>query len=748
MKFNRLILMTLLAAFGAHAEVAHDSVSDEVQWSDSIMNLDEVAVTSIKEQRLINRAATAVSLIDNKQVDRLGIENVKEAAMLVPNFFIPDYGSRMTSSIYVRGLGARIDQPAVGLNVDNVPFLNKDNYDFDLPDIDRIEVFRGPQSTLYGRNTLAGLVSIYTLSPIKYQGVKAMAKYGSANTMDFSVGLYHKLSDKLGMSISGSYSQSDGYYTNTYNNSRTDHERYGSVRWKTVWRPSDKLSLDNTASVNINREGGYPYESVETGVISYNDTCFYRRTGVSDGLTVNYVLPGVTLSSITSFQYIDDNMTLDQDFLPISYFTLTQRRHEWAITEDFIARGNKGIYNWLGGLFGFYKRGNMSAPVNFKDDGIRLLIENNANRPGMPVEIKFDERELLLGSDFKMPTYGFAVYHRSSVALGNFTLAADLRLDYEHTSLDYHNFTETSFTIWNKMMNPAIPMQTVPVKFDENEVLNRSFIEFLPKVSVEYSLSTATFFGSVTKGYKAGGFNTQMFSDVLQQSLMAQFGIAPAYDVEKIVKYDPEKSLNYELGARYTSPSGNFSGSATMFYINCYDQQLTVFPPGQTTGRVMTNAGRTRSCGVELTAFWKPVKGLSLTGTYGFTDTRFRKFIDGENDYRGNRVPYAPQNTFYGSVQYDFDFGDSYFFKSLSLRCGVRGVGSIYWNEANDLKQPFYALVDASALVKLPLDLSFELSGENILDTKFNVFYFKSIGNSFLQRGKPARVFGTLRYTI
>ncbi|MDE6642557.1 MAG: TonB-dependent receptor [Muribaculaceae bacterium] len=748
MKLKKLTLVMLLAAFGMNAEKVRDDLTENIEWSDSIMSLDEVAVTAIKEHRLIDRAAVAVSLIDNKQVDRLGIENVKEAAMLVPNFFIPDYGSRMTSSIYVRGLGARIDQPAVGLNVDNVPFLNKDNYDFDLPDIDRIEVFRGPQSTLYGRNTLSGLVSIYTLSPMKYQGVRAMAKYGSANTMNFSVGLYHKLSNKLGMSLSGSYSQSDGFYTNGYNNSKTDHGRYGSVRWKTVWRSSDKLSIDNTASVNINREGGYPYESVETGVISYNDTCFYRRTGVSDGLTINYVLPGVALSSITSFQYINDNMTLDQDFLPISYFTLTQRRHEWAITQDFIARGSKGGYNWLGGLFGFYKRGNMSAPVTFKDDGIRLLIENNANRPGMPVEIKFDERELLLGSDFKMPTYGFALYHRSSVALGNFTLAADLRLDYEHTSLDYHNFTETSYTVWNKRLTPSIPMQTVPVKFDENEVLNRSFIELLPKISVEYSLSSATLFGSVSKGYKAGGFNTQMFSDVLQQSLMAQFGIAPAYDVEKIVKYDPEKSLNYEIGARYTSPSGKFSGSATVFYINCYDQQLTVFPAGQTTGRVMTNAGRTRSCGAELTASWMPVKGLSLTGTYGFTDARFRKFIDGENNYRGNRVPYAPQNTFYGSVQYDFDFGGSYFFKSLSLRCGVRGVGSIYWNEANDLKQPFYALVDASALVKLPMGFSFELSGENILDTKFNIFYFKSIGNSFLQRGKPARIFGTLRFTI
>lgn len=748
MRLNLIALASLLATFGIHAEVAYDVVNDEVLWSDSIMSLDEVAVTAIKEHNLINRAATAVTMIDSKQVDRLGIVNVKEAAMLVPNFFIPDYGSRMTSSIYVRGLGARMDQPAVGLNVDNVPFLNKDNYDFDLPDIDRVEVFRGPQSTLYGRNTLAGLVSVYTLSPMKYQGVKAQARYGSANTLDLSVGLYHKLSRTLGMSISGSYSQSDGFYTNSYNNTKTDNERYGSVRWKTSWRPSEKLSVDNTAAVNINRQGGYPYESVETGIINYNDTCFYCRTGVSDGLTVNYVIPGVTLSSITSFQYIDDNMTLDQDFLPMSYFTLTQRRHEWAITEDFIARGSKGVYNWLGGLFGFYKRGNMSAPVCFKDDGIRLLIENNANRPGTHYPIEFDNRELLLGSDFKLPTYGLAIYHRSSVVVGNFTLAADLRLDYEHTTLDYRNFAETSYTMWNATVEPWTVYQQVPVKIDESGHLDRSFVEFLPKLSVEYSFPSTTLFASFSKGYKAGGYNTQMFSDVLQQSLMAKFGIAPAYDVEKIIKYDPEKSLNYEIGARYMSPSGNFSGSATLFYIDCYDQQLTMFPPGVTTGRIMTNAGKTRSCGGELSVLYKPAKGLSISGAYGFTNARFRKFDDGVNDYRGNRVPYAPQNTFYGSVQYDFDFGESYFFKSLSLRCGVRGVGSIYWNEANDLEQPFYALVDASALVKLPAGLSFELSGENILDTKYNVFYFKSIGNSFLQRGKPARIFGTLRYTI
>ena len=85
----------------------------------------------------------------------------------------------MTSTIYVRGMGARIDQPVVGFNVDNVPFLNKDGYDFDIEDIDRIEVLRGPQSTLYGRNTMGGLVNVYTLSPMKYQGLRSMLEYGT-----------------------------------------------------------------------------------------------------------------------------------------------------------------------------------------------------------------------------------------------------------------------------------------------------------------------------------------------------------------------------------------------------------------------------------------------------------------------------------------------------------------------------------------------------------------------------------------
>ena len=129
---------------------------------DSVRVLDEVSVTAIKSSLTSSRALGPVSstVVTSDEIERLGILTMKNVSEIAPNFYIPDYGTRMTSSIYVRGIGARIDQPVVGLNVDNVPFLNKDNYDFDLVDIDRIEVLRGPQSTLYGRNTMGGVVNL------------------------------------------------------------------------------------------------------------------------------------------------------------------------------------------------------------------------------------------------------------------------------------------------------------------------------------------------------------------------------------------------------------------------------------------------------------------------------------------------------------------------------------------------------------------------------------------------------------
>ncbi len=447
--------VTLLAGVSALSASAHNVAVEE---PDTILSLDEVSVTAIKQSADMRRLPVASTVVGASEVERLNIVTMKDVSEVAPNFYIPDYGSRMTSSIYVRGIGARIDQPVVGLNVDNVPFMNKDNYDFDLVDIERIEILRGPQSTLYGRNTMGGLINIYTLSPMRYQGLRVMGEYGSYNSVKAAVSYYTKLNSRLGMSWAGYFTHTDGHFTNMNNGKKCDHENQGSLRWKTVWNPMANLSVENTLGVQISRQGGYPYEFVETGEINYNDTCFYKRTGITDGLTARWTLDNVVLSSITSFQYIDDNMTLDQDFLPDSYFTLTQKRKEWALTQDFIGRGAIGDYSWLGGLFAFYKHTDMNAPVTFRETGIKELIVDHRNDANPYYPIQWNEDSFVLGSDFLNSVYGVALYHQSAYALGAWNVALGMRLDLEHNRLRYNSRCNTSYTIYDITKDePSIP---------------------------------------------------------------------------------------------------------------------------------------------------------------------------------------------------------------------------------------------------------------------------------------------------
>ena len=171
-----------------------------------------------------NENPVSVTMLGSNDVKKYDIANSKQATVFSPNFYIPDYGSRMTSSVYVRGMGARIDQPIVGLNIDNVPILNKDCYDFDIFDIQRIDLYRGPQSTMYGRNTMGGLISIYTPSSIGTNRTKFMLKYGSENTLTAAAAIYRSLGEYAGTSINFSYNHTDGFFTNNYNGKKADKE--------------------------------------------------------------------------------------------------------------------------------------------------------------------------------------------------------------------------------------------------------------------------------------------------------------------------------------------------------------------------------------------------------------------------------------------------------------------------------------------------------------------------------------------
>lgn len=713
--------------------------------------LDEFTVTAIKEGVLRDLPLASTSL-EAPEIEKLGIVSVKGASDVVPNFFIPDYGSRMTSSIYVRGIGARIDQPAVGLNVDNVPFFNKDAYDFDLVDIVDVEMLRGPQSTLYGRNTMGGLVNITTLSPMRFQGIRALMEYGSGNSLRASASAYVRPADRFGLGANIHYTRSDGFFTNEYNGRKCDSESQISGRLKTEWRILPDLYLLNTAAASYLRQGGYPYRYVDTGEIAYNDTCFYRRACFNDGLTLRLSLPGITVSSITSLQYIDDNMTLDQDFLPLPFFTLTQKRHEWVLTQDFVVKNRKGSrWEWLAGVFGFYRNMHMEAPVTFFDEGIARLIEDHRNDANPHYPIRWDSRELLLQSRFSNPSFGIAAYHQSTLNLGFWHLTAGLRLDFERTDLRFHSFCDSGYQIFHAdpVTGNMVPYMQVPVLIDEKGNPHRHFLQLLPKIAALFDLPFApqsNVYASVAKGYKAGGFNTQMFSDVLQQRLMGIMGIGTAYDVEDIITYMPEKSWNFEVGGHVRAFDGRLMADASMFYILCRDQQLTMFPEGTTTGRIMTNAGKTRSFGGELSAAYSPLENLTFRMGYGYTNARFTEFFNGRNDFSGKYVPYAPRHTLFagaeGRIALPWDWLDT-----LEIAADVNGAGPIFWDEGNSRRQNFYAQLGASVTLSCPR-YSVMFWGKNLTDTHFDTFYFVSMGNEFLQNGKPLRIGVTLRINI
>lgn len=710
--------------------------------------LGEVSVTAIKGGDHPN-ADEAVTYIGSEAVETYDLVNLREASALAPNFYIPAYGSRMTSSIYVRGLGTRIDQPVVGLNIDNIPVINKDNFDFDLADIDRVEILRGPQNILYGRNTMGGLVNIYTVSPLSFEGVRAKVSYGNHNTWRASAGIYDKLSPKLGMSLTGDLSGTDGFFRNSHNNSKVGHERAGSLRWKTAFRPTGKVIVENTAMLTKGRQNGYPYLNVASGRIAYNDTCYYSRLSFIDGLTVKHTFKGITFSSIMSVQYLDDDMVLDQDFTEDDYFTLRQKRKEWAVTGDFVARGPQdGKYSWLTGIFGFYRRTRMEAPVTFKETGINNLIEANRNKANPYYPIDWDESSFTLGSDFTMPSGGLSLYHESSLRLGAFTATLGLRFDWERTNLDFRSFCNTAYTVYDNTdptVSPLPVFRHAPVDIDESGALSHDYTQLLPKLSVSYRLpdETGNIYVSATKGYKAGGYNTQMFSDFLQQRIMTEMGLTQQYDVDETVSYRPETDWNFEAGAHLTLLDRRLSLDFSAFWINVDNQQVTMFPEGSITGRIMTNAGRARSRGIELSAAYKAQAGWFLRGAYGFTDARFLEFDNGRADYSGKRIPYAPSNTLFLGAGYSRSFRG--FIDGISVQANTRGTGSIWWDEANTVRQPFYMLLNAS-VAATHKDFRLELWADNITATQYATFYFVSIGNAFLQRGNGFSIGASLSW--
>lgn len=703
------------------------------------MVLEEVSiVASIKMPDSDEKGAFAATTVNRAALENRHVNSIKELTAIAPNFYQPDYGSRMTSSIYVRGFGSRIDQPVVGMNVDERPVMNKNGYDFDLFDIDRVQIVRGAQGALYGRNNSGGAINVYTLSPLHFQGKRLTLEYGNENHLRLKASHYAAPSKSFGWSSSVFISHSDGFFMNRERGEKCDGGENAALRLRGQWLPSDGWSIDNTFTAGYTDEGGWAYRQYSAGAlapVAYNDPCSYRRFSVGNGLVVKRFFDGFTLSSTTGYQYMRDRMRIDNDFTPLDYFSMGQYQNEHSVTQEFVARSKeKSAFSWQTGLFGFYKHNRMSAPVRFKRYGIDNLILKNANEYyyhllGPDRELSFRDDNFTIEDDFVIPAYGAAAYVQLGYKVAGFELSAGLRLDYERSTMDYDSRSLVHYkTYKNSEEYTALPVDFV----GDNST---DALELLPALSLSYSKEWGMVYLSARKGFKAGGFNTQLFSDILQSKLTGMLiGSGQDTDASSTV-YKPETNWTYELGT-HLSPlsSGALRLSATLFYIDCQNQQLTVFPKGLSTGRMMSNAGESFSCGVEASMAYR-VGDFTINAAYGYTHAEFQKYRSGDNDYSGKILPYAPRETVSANVEYRLPVSKE-FANFLVLNVGWTGVGRIYWNEENTLSQAFYGLMSASLTWEKGI-FGASLWGKNLLDEQYNTFYFRSIGNDFFAQGKP-----------
>lgn len=797
---KKSVFMAALAALIALPVMADDVEGDNPGDSLRVYDLDEVVVIpQTKEYTTLRQQPLSSTVMTNKEIENLSLHDLKEISEYVPSFVMPNYGSRFTSSIYVRGIGSRVNSPSMGVYIDDIPLVNKSSFTAHTYQLDRVDVLRGPQGTLYGINTEGGLVRQYTRNPMNYQGTDVNLGVGTHFYRNTEVAHYAKLSDKLAFSIAGFYDGTNGFFKNSLTGKRADDMNEAGGRLRLVYRPTDRLSFDWIGDYQWVNQKAYPYgvlDSVEHRKVvtdpNQDTQSKYKRHMFNTGLAIKYKGNGFDFNSNTSYQYLNDNLLMDNDYSDIDFIVVDQSQLGNAITQEFSFKStNDSRWHWTTGVFGSYQWLKTIAPNTFgsyfsnmmkrqmrldmAEAGIynAILASMMQRMPEAAARAAIEQAgginigvKMLVPCRFHTPQFNLGFFHESNYDItDHLTATLGLRYDYTRAKINYDTCGDFALTF--SILGQDATARVLSLYQHEEKA---DFNQLLPKFGLTYKFDNGSnVYANVSKGYRAGGFNVQMFGDIIQNDIQSNAATIMAaanqaqtthQDVTETVtqsdekyeailngiKFKPEESWNYEVGTHLNLFDNKIHADVSLFYMQIRNQQLSVFTEDYGYGRKMVNAGKSYSCGAELTLRGTACNDhLSWSGSYGYTHATFKEYktkvsASGEAvDYKDNIVPFVPEHTMAAVVDYRFDIANSWL-KSLTLGANVNGMGRIYWDEANTFDQKFYATMGAHLMADFG-PCTVNLWGRNLTDTKYNTFAFlsRATGQSVYsaQRGNP-----------
>jgi len=665
---NTLRLSVALAACVYLQVGATQELADEPIVAAERLVLEEVIVTATRRDQSVMEVPIAVSAFNGEELRQRGISEVSELAQVSSSLFINSNSSEAVGTeIRIRGIGTSGNNPgleaSVGVFVDGIYRSRSGLATGDLLDVESIEVLRGPQGTLFGRNTSAGAISINSSAPEFDWGGYVEASVGNYDSRELEAGITGPIiGDTLAFRLAGNYRERDGYIDDRL----ADREFYdrdrNAAKGQLLWRPSSSLDIrlivdtrdkDEQCCIADYDIAGPTTGAIEAlgGVVKEDPFAYKAQTNFDSAdeidewggsLEIDWeVDTNLRLTYVGGYRDIDAYVNVDPD---TSNVDLTQGV-DWDQDNEFSSHeirlnGIAGSLDWLIGVYYYDESTDVDWSVTYGSqfgDYFSLLSG------GLVPPILFPEGAGDTSRLFSQDASGWALFTHNIYELSD---AWEVVLGLRWSEDDKDADSEITNTAIHCGLAPFIPYCPT-AGFDEN----RSEDEPTGTLKLVRNLASGTLYASYARGYKAGGFNLDRDA-VISDS----------------VEFDPETVDTFELGAKWTSERYPLQISSALFYSDFQDFQLVEFD-GATFS--VSNAAEVSSTGVELDMVWLPTAGLTVTlgATYVNTEFEENPGVNRQGEtLEGKRVPFAPEWAATGSVLYEYDFDNLTAFGAMSAK--------------------------------------------------------------------------------
>jgi iron complex outermembrane receptor protein len=712
-----IAVSALILAMCAAPAAAQETKPVAQEAGDSV---EDIVVTAQRRSENLQTTPISITALTAATLDKRGVTDVSAIGSVTPNVATSSGGAGSGGStnlqLYIRGIGqydflASTD-PGVGLYVDGVYYARAMGSIFDLLDVERVEVLRGPQGTLFGKNALGGAIQVVTTRPKHEFGATVEALYGSFNRLNLRGSINLPISDRIAGRIAFSSKSSDPYGTRlSFATGQKVDRNMGDQNEFTMRATLDVQATDNLDVLlaydrTRTREQSPPvklaFVDMSQGAVALwnalvggpagapwdnryvtSDPFSTYATGRSNSdldasggaATITWKGSWAELKSITAYRSMTTAFGVDQDGSPLDYASTYNQDKQHQFSEELQLGGTAfdDRLKWLVGGFYFKERTRdfnqarlvtglypalegLPGPL----DGSPLANPTAPGGPGNPLNLGLD---LNLDLDTIYRTTSYAGFSQATFNLTDrLSVTGGIRYTHERKEFDV--------TVRRTQSNTYV--------LPPGSTVGSAYNDVSPRASIDYKVTQNLFtYFTYSKGFKAGGFDGR-----------------PTSAAEGLHSFKPEKLTSYELGIKAVLWDHRIRLNADVYHSDYRDIQLRTNTVSQGTLVVATdNAGQARINGFEAELTVIPLKGLELNGSAGLTDFKYTELGNVPGLTLDSKPLKTPRWTAYGSAQYTIDTGVG----PLTLLGDWSFRTRVYQDAANTaiLSQPAYSLFNA-----------------------------------------------------